>query len=327
MTDGGASGVHIAPSAEFGEVRMTQEQVISELSESGKPVRHSDLRLFSGLSRSDAASVVASWRGIPPERRRLALDRMIELSEDDVEMDFTGVFRACLRDADAGARERAARGLWDSDDRALVRPLIEMLLKDESRDARAAATVTLAKFAEMASEGKMSRRDGDRIREALFSAIEREADDVETRRRAIEAVACFNSDRVKALIQDAYADSDARLKRSAIYAMGKSSDEVWMPTVLREMRNPDPAMRFEATAACGMLGDESAVPHLANMLEDQDREVQLAAVRALGAVGGGAARMALARAVRNGDDAIEEAAEEALAELDFDEDPIGFRFQ
>lgn len=306
---------------------MMQKQAISELADPNKPIRHSDLRLFSGLSRSDAASVAVSWRRIPPERRRTALERMIELADDDLEMDFTGVLRACLRDPDAGARERAARGLWSSDDRTIVRPLIDILLKDESAEARAAAAATLAKFAEMASEGKMSRRDGDRIREALFAAIEREADDAETRRRAIEAVACFNSERVKALIQDAYADSDARLRRSAIYAMGKSSDETWMPAVLREMRNSDPAMRFEATAACGMLGDESAVPHLANMLEDADGEVQLAAVRALGAVGGGAARMALARAARTGDDAIEEAAEEALAELDFDEDPIGFRFE
>ena len=306
---------------------MTQEQVISELADTDKPIRHSDLRRFSGLSRTEAASAMGAWRRIPPERRRQALDRMIELADDDIEMDFAGILRACLRDPDAGARERAARGLWDSDDRTIVRPLIDILLKDESHAARAAATSTLAKFAEMASEGRMSRRDGDRISAALFAVIEREGEDFETRRRAIEAVACFNSERVKALIKDAYADSDARLRRSAIYAMGKSSDEAWMPAVLREMRSSDPAMRFEATSACGMLCDENAVPHLAKMLEDDDREVQLAAARALGAVGGGAARIALARAIRTGDSAIEEAAEEALAELDFDEDPIGFRFQ
>ena len=305
---------------------MTQERAISELADTGKPVEHSDLTPFSGLSRSAAAAFMASWRRVPPERRLQALDRMAEMADDNIELDFTTALRACLRDPDAAVRERAARGLWDSDDRALVRPLIEMMLNDESPAARAAATTALTKFAEMASEGKTSRRDGDRIREALLSAVERGGDDLETRRRAIEAVASFNSERVREIIADAYADAEPRLKRSAVYAMGKSSDEVWMPTVLREMRSVDPAMRFEAATACGMLGDEDAVPHLANMLEDDDREVQLAAARALGTIGGGAARTALARAVRQGDAAVEEAAEEALAELDFEEDPIGFRF-
>ena len=305
---------------------MTQERAISELADTGKPVEHSDLTPFSGLSRSAAAAFMSSWRRVPPERRRRALDRMAEMADDNIELDFTTALRACLRDPDAAVRERAARGLWDSDDRALVRPLIEMMLNDESPAARAAATTALTKFAEMASEGKTSRRDGDRIREALLSAVERGGDDLETRRRAIEAVACFNSARVREIIKDAYADAEPRLKRSAVYAMGKSSDEVWMPTVLREMRSADPAMRFEAATACGMLGDEDAVPHLANMLEDDDREVQRAAARALGTIGGGAARTALARAVRQGDAAVEEAAEEALAELDFEEDPIGFRF-
>ncbi len=306
---------------------MTQQRAVAELADPSKPVKHSDLTLFSGLSRSEASALMPSWRRIPAERRRQALERMAELAENDIEMDFTGAMRACLRDPDAGVRERAARGLWDSEDRALVRPLIDVLLKDESQAPRAAAATALTKFAEMAAEGKTSRRDGDRIRDALMSVIERGEDDLETRRRAIEAVACFNSDRVKAIIEDAYADSEALLRRSAIYAMGKSSDEIWMPTVMREMRSADPAMRFEAAAACGMLGDESAVPHLASMLDDDDREVQLAATRALGAIGGGAARTALARAVRLGDSALEEAAEEALAEIEFDENPIGFRFQ
>ena len=306
---------------------MAQERAVSELADPSKPIRHSDLTRFSGLSRSEAASVMASWRRIPAERRRQALDRMAELAEDDIEMDFTGALRVCLRDPDAGVRERAARGLWDSEDRALVRPLIEILLKDESQAARAAAATALSKFAEMASEGKTSRRDGDRIRDALMSVIDRDGDDLETRRRAIEAAACFNSERVKAIIQDAYADPEPRLRRSAVYAMGKNSDEAWMPAVLREMRSDDPAMRFEAATACGMLGDENAVPNLAALLDDDDREVQLAATRALGAIGGGAARTALARAIRLGDSALEDAAEEALAEIEFDEDPIGFRFQ
>ncbi len=86
-------------------------------------------------------------------------------------------------------------------------------------------------------------------------------------------------------------------------------------------------MRFEAANACGMLGDESIVPHLISLFEDDDVEVQAAAVQALGQIGGQLAKRALQQAVKTADETVEEAAQAALAEIEFDEDPLGFRFQ
>ena len=306
---------------------MTHEQVMVELGDTRRPVRHTDLVQLSGLSRAEAPGVMSSWTGIPASRRWELLDRMAELAADNIELDFTSVLKACLRDSDAGVRARAARGLWDSDDRTIVRPLIQALSRDPSPDVRAAAATTLAKFAELAGEGKLIRRDGQRINDALIAVIDSDDEQIETRRRAIEAVAAFNSDRVRSIIDAAYRDGDIRLKQSAVYAMGRSSEASWLPTVLRETRNQDASIRYEAAIACGYLGDDGTVPHLVNLLNDEDSQVQLAVVRSLGAIGGDLARRALTQAMKRGDDAIEEAAEAALASIEFDEDPLGFRFE
>ena len=306
---------------------MTLELVVGDLGDPDGPIRHTDLVQLSGLPRARVPAVMSALASSPMERRRELIDRMTELAEHNIELDFTAVLRACLRDRDAEVRAKAAHGLWDSEDRAIVRPLIDLLLKDQSSTVREAAASSLAKFAELAGEGKLVRRDAQRISDALLSVVDRADEDVETRRRAIEALASFNSDRVRSIIDEAYADTDVRLRQSAIFAMGRSSDARWLPTVIREMRNPDAAFRYEAATACGLLGEEDTLPYLISLLNDEDSQVQLAAVRSLGAIGGDLARRALAQAMVRGEDAIEEAAEEALASIEFDDDPLGFRFE
>ena len=305
---------------------MTLERIVADLSDPDAQIRHTDLVQLSGLSRVEVMSVISGWTNIRPERRRDLLDRMSELAGDNIELDFTALFRACLRDGEASVRASAARGLWDSDDRIVIRPLVELLSKDRSSEVRSAAATTLGKFAEMAEDGKLIRRDGKRISDALMAVIEDPNEENETRRRAIEAIAPVTSERVHETIQRSYDDDDPLMKQSAIFAMGRSSDSRWLPIVLRETWHRDAAIRYEAAIACGYLGDDEIVPHLINMLNDEDAQVQLAAVRSLGNVGGELAKRALTQAVKRGDHAMEEAAEQALSSIEFDEDPLGFRF-
>ncbi|MCH8184499.1 MAG: HEAT repeat domain-containing protein [Chloroflexi bacterium] len=252
---------------------------------------------------------------------------LAKLSEDNLELDFTAVFRASLSDDDDDVREKATRGLFDCDDRVVIRPLNDLLAKDPSPKVKAAAAVSLGKFAEMAQDGKLLERDADRIREALLEAIGREGQDDEVRRKAIEAVASFNSEEVQRIIRDAYENGDATLKQTAIYAMGRSSDSQYLPTVLDETHHDDPAIRYEAALAAGQLGDESTVPYLIRLIKDDDFQVQLSAVQALGEIGGPLAKRALLQCLKMGEDALEDAAQAALANLEFDDDPLGFRFQ
>lgn len=306
---------------------MTLESYLTDLTKKPDPINHQGLLQLSGLSNAEVLEVVSSWPRIALERRREILERMIDLAADNLELDFAAVFRACLNDTDDQVRAWAARGLWDSDDRTLIRPLIKLLTVDPSSEVRAAAAVSLGKFAAMAQERKVVPRDAEKIHDALLATVNKTEEDPEVERRSIEAIASFRSPQVEDIIRKAYNDGDEMLKQSAIFAMGRSSDERWLPIVIQETRHQDASIRFEAANACGYLGSDVTVPHVIAMLEDDDSQVQLAAVKALGSIGGGLAKRALTQCLKMGDEAMEEAATAALSSAEFDDDPLGFTFE
>ncbi len=305
---------------------MTLERTLSELSDEETAFRTAGLIPLSGLTPDDLAEFEATWTGLSPQRRCAVLTRLSELGEDNLELDFTPIFVRCLTDRNDGVREQATRSLWECDDRAVIRPLIGLLDRDRSSSVRAAAAASLGRFAALAEEGKLLERDAERVQGALLTAIEKD-EEQEVVRRAIESAAPFRSGRVGRIIEEAYASGDPKLRRSAIYAMGRTSDARWLRTVLAEMESDDPWVRFEAATACGLLGDESAAPHLIGLLTDEDVQVRLAAVEALGATGGTLAKRALVRCAEAEEESLAEAGRIALESLELDENPLGLRFE
>jgi HEAT repeat protein len=75
------------------------------------------------------------------------------------------------------------------------------------------------------------------------------------------------------------------------------------------------------------VGDESAVSHLVAHLSDTDEEVRDASIAALGEIGGQEARRALTELAQEGSPAAKDAALAALAEIDFEQDPLSFRYR
>ncbi len=305
---------------------MTFDSYIAELSDESSTVKRSGLLQLSSLTRDDARDFRRLWRGVGRERRREVLGALTELSEDNLELDFSAIFRVCLSDECEIVREQATRGLLETDDRALIRPLIGLLSGDPSENVRAAAAISLSKYADLAQQGKLMSRDSQRVRDALLAVIANHDEARDVRRRAIEAVGSFDTDETSAIVRAAYESEDSAMRQSAIYAMGRSSNSVWLPIALSETNAADPAIRYEAANACGLLGEESTIPQIAALIGDEDIEVQCAAAIALGNIGGPTAKRALRRALDVGEDALTEAAAEALENLEFDEDPLGFGF-
>ena len=289
-------------------------------------MKRSGLLQLSSLTRDDARDFRRLWRGVGRERRREVLGALTELSEDNLELDFSAIFRVCLSDECEIVREQATRGLLETDDRALIRPLIGLLSGDPSENVRAAAAISLSKYADLAQQGKLMSRDSQRVRDALLAVIANRDEARDVRRRAIEAVGSFDTDETSAIVRAAYESEDSAMRQSAIYAMGRSSNSVWLPIALSETNAADPAIRYEAANACGLLGEESTIPQIAALIGDEDIEVQCAAAIALGNIGGPTAKRALRRALDVGEDALTEAAAEALENLEFDEDPLGLGF-
>ena len=241
---------------------MSLEQYLESLADDDRPLRNADLMQLSDLTSEDLQLVASVWRDIDAERRRDVLERLINLSEENLEAEFSDLFRHCLADESPEVRAKAIEGLWECDERTLVTPLIALLGRDPFEEVRAAAAMALGKFALLSQTGKLLHKDGDRIKQSLMRTVLDGDETLPVRRRAMEAVAPFNTDDVQRVIQDAYLSQVKGMRCSAVYAMGKSCDSRWLPTILAELQNTDAAMRYEASNACGELGEEPAVPHL-----------------------------------------------------------------
>ena len=305
---------------------MTLPDLLTDLADAEKPVTYSGLLQLTDLPMEGLAELKTVWPKLSTERRREVVRKLVELADDNVEFDFSSIFKSCLSDDDDTIREMAAKGLWESEDRAMIRPLIKVVENDSCPEVRASAAISLKNFAGMAQNGKLLSRDGDRIRQALLGVVNSPTEDIEVRRRAIEAVASFNTSESNGAVREGYESDNPTLVQSAIYGMGLSSNPSWLPTVVDEMSNPLPVLRFEAATACGLLGDEGIVPHLLRLLRDDDAEVRLASIKALGLIGGPVAKNVLQQHLSDDDEAIEEAAREALIGLEFEDDPLGYPF-
>ncbi|MDE2860381.1 MAG: HEAT repeat domain-containing protein [Chloroflexota bacterium] len=309
---------------------MSLEQYLESLADDERPLRNADLMQLSDLTSEDLRLVASVWRDIDAGRRRDLLVRLIDLSEENLEAEFSDLFRHCLGDENPEVRAKAIEGLWECDERTLVTPLIALLGQDPFEEVRAAAATALGKFALLSQTGKLLQKDRDRIKQSLMRSVLDGDETLSVRRRAMEAVAPFNTDDVQSVIQDAYRSPVKGMRCSAVYAMGKSCDSRWLPTILAELQNTDAAMRYEASNACGELGEEPAVPHLIPLFEDDDHLTQISAITAVGNIGGNLARKALLRCIKSADDVASEAAQEALDNLDasertFDTDPYAPR--
>jgi HEAT repeat protein len=199
--------------------------------------------------------------------------------------------------------------------------LLRLVQQDPAAEVRSAAATALGRFALLAEHQKISNDNRARISQSLLAVIHNQAELVDVRRRALEAIAPFSLPEVTQVIWEAYRREEHGLRISSVYAMGRNCDLLWMPTVLKEMDNDDPEMRYEAATAAGELGEAEAVPRLIEMTRDADMEVKLAAIRALGKIGGQEAKQRLRTLLTGKSQAVREAAEHAVAEIELYEEP------
>lgn len=272
---------------------------------------------FSDVTRPELQEFARVWLTLPADKRRRVSQAMTELAEERIEADFTRIFRYLLDDEDAVVRAQAINGLWEDEDPALIRTFIGALRSDPNARVRAAAAEGLGRFLLLSETKRIPAADGDEIQTALLAAIRSVGEDRLVHRRALEAIAYSSDKSVRDLIMVAYADDDAKMRASAVFAMGRSADPYWKRTVAQELFSPDPQLRFEAARAIGELEFKAAVPRLVELLEDPDVEVQSAAITSLGQIGGKDAREALIAVIEAGDDVARTLAQDALDELEF----------
>jgi len=299
-------------------IRETMKRIAEA---SGSPPAIEVARL-AALGQQDLGEFRAAWEELSPERRRAVLHLAVQLAENDVELGFGVLFKACLADPDADVRAAAIEGLSEDEEFRTADRLAKLLREDPAENVRVAAALGLSRFALMAELGTLYAASAARVRAALLATATNPSESSEVRRRAIEAVGALSDPSVEGLVRAAYADPNPKMRASAVYAMGRTCDERWLETILRELESETPEMRYEAARAAGEIESPRAIVLLIALLDDADVEVRLAAVGALGDIGGDVARRALQRCAQSENSAVRAAALEALGEVNLNTDPL-----
>jgi HEAT repeat protein len=296
------------------------KQIISDLAKPEKPVTNSSLADLSNISNEELNYFNQIWSEIETDRRRKIISRLLELAEENFELNFDSIFKSCLKDKDSEIRAKAIEGLWENEETTLITPFIRMLNEDSSEIVQAAAAKALSKYAMLAELKKLGPFSSNRVSEALVAILADKNKPKEVWRRALEAAAPLSLPEIRKAINEAYQSNDARLRISAIYAMGRNCDSSWLPILIKELANPAADVRYEAAGSCGEICDEEAVPHLIKLSLDRDADVQQAAILALGKIGGNKAKAYLMKCAKSTDEIVSEAAEQALKQIEAEDD-------
>jgi HEAT repeat protein len=304
------------------ETLISIEETIADIADSNKPLRSSRLVDLSDLNPEELQLFNRIWEGIKPKRRQQIIYRLVEIAEDNLELNFDGIFKYRLKDRDEEVRSKAIEGLWENEEVYFIEPLINLMEQDNSIKVQQAAATALGKFAMLAEHQKLAPDCTSRLSQALLATINDKNKPIEVRRRALEAVAPLSLPQVSQVITEAYQSGQPKLKVSAIYAMGKNCDPTWLQILLNELSSASAEIRYEAAGACGELGEEAVTPYLTKLIDDTNTDVQLAAIQALGKIGSSEAKEQLELCLSHQSEAVQQAAEQALCELESMAEPL-----
>jgi HEAT repeat protein len=306
----------------YGKTYLSFEEALTLLADEGAPLSSQTLYALSGPSSAEVKLFREWWPAVPTERRKLVIAALTESAEANFELDFNALFRVTLEDDDDEVRTLSIEGLWEDEAVKLVMPLVNILRRDPALSARAAAAASLGRFVLLSEMEELDERYSKLVRGALLETVYSEEEEPDVRRRAVESIAFLTDECVRDIISAAYAEPYEEMRISAVFAMGRSNDPHWAPTVLRELASSSPEMRYEAARACGELEVKESVSELMRLVTDPDREVQFASIGALGQIGGPRARHILQILSRSEDDVVRLLAEDSLAELELGERPL-----
>jgi HEAT repeat protein len=301
------------------EPKLSFTQTLTRLFES-EPLSIAWLFRLSDLTPSELAEFAQRWPGAADDRRRVLVQHMADISEENFEVDFSPVLAICLSDPLPQVRCLALDGLWDTTNAALVTPIIDLMNHDTDGAVQASAARSLAHYVLMGAWGQIARPVVERIVTALLDTYHNPQRPAGVRRAALESLGAADHPDVPELIAAAYAIDDVDWQMSALFAMGSSADARWLEIVLAEMGGPYAETRAIAARAAGEIGRADSLSPLFELAYDEDADVQIAAIKAIGQIGGERAETLLGRLAE--DESLEplyDIIDETLEEMDWEQ--------
>jgi HEAT repeat protein len=295
------------------------QKLLDALLDVQTPLNPRFLYRLSDLESPELEQLQIAWPNIPAWRRQALLEDIAELNESDMLLSFESLGRFALEDDDTQVRLLAVHILWESEDKNLVPVFIRLLIADKESEVRAASASALGRFVYAGELEEIPQTLLKKIEDALLETVNG-TDVSEVRRSALESLGYSSRDEITSLVEKAFASDDKHWKASALFAMGRSANQHWAPTVLSMLNSNLPLLRCEAARAAGELEISEAVPHLVDLLDDPDDNTRQASIWSLSQIGGEGVRDMLQTLYDETDSEQEvELLESALDNLTFNE--------
>lgn len=241
---------------------------------------------LSDLTSDEISTFESTWLQLSPDRRREILIQLTEASESNFELGYRELGFMALKDDEERVRKAGIELLWEDESTELMSKFIDMAQFDESSEVRATAASALGRFILLGEYEEIPEQDAVRAQDAVIGLLNDQQEDLEVRRRSLEAISNSSHDIVPEAIEEAYHSDERLMQVSAVFAMGRSYDQRWRDIVLKEMKNNDSEIRYEAARAAGELEIDEAIPSLAEIAVNDEREIKEVAIWSLGEIGG-----------------------------------------
>jgi HEAT repeat protein len=213
------------------------------------------------------------------------MEDLEQLAEINNLLSFESICRFALGDDDPRVRFLAVRSTMIYERPDLSPKYLEILENDPAVDVRAVSASALGKCVYLGEIDKMPKESLRRVEDRLLQVV-KGSDDIQVRRRALEALGYSSRKEISPLIEEAYASNDTDWLISALFAMGRSYNKQWNSKVLDMLESDNATIRFEAVRAAGELEISEAVPILRKYLHDEDWNVHMASIWSLSQIGG-----------------------------------------
>ncbi|OGO34926.1 MAG: hypothetical protein A2Z16_06800 [Chloroflexi bacterium RBG_16_54_18] len=274
---------------------------------------------LSDLEGAELEFLKETWPKIPLWRRRALIEDIEEICKDDylVTYESLGVFAA--EDADSLVRLHAVRTLWEFENKSLIPTLVRLLRDDPDVDVRAASASALGQYVYLGELDELPLDILQQIEVLLLDTTQGNEEEA-IRRAALESLGFSSRVEVSALIAAAFNSGEMGWKTSALFAMGRSRNEIWKNQVQSMLDNSQPDLRLEAARAAGELEITEAVPVLLELLHDPGDAIRDASIWSLSQIGGEGVRDRLEQLFNEAEDEREiDYLESALDNLVFTE--------
>ena len=150
----------------------------------------------------------------------------------------------------------AIRLLGECNDAKLIPFYLKILSSDKDASARVEAASALGKFVQLGELEEIPKKTQGRVEDALLEKINSE-DDANVRRQALEAIGYSSRREVITLIELAFHREDPDWQASALFAMGRSSDERWEEDVLSKLLDENPPRGVGGHRSRGRVGTDT----------------------------------------------------------------------